>query len=164
MGNDLGGRPGDVFILSAFGKVTCPGEKGGVAVTGLGKCAARADSIRGVDCDDSRSFASVDVNLESRSFIVSSTLLKYLLLLGVDLFMVLRHASPLSFDGRTRSDGFMLLISSVQLAVALAGVSPELSVARTLPLLLSLRRSRIPLALRFLTAGLRNRAPYGESR
>lgn len=129
----------------------------------LGKCVPRADSIRGVDCDDSRSFMSAEDNLESMSFTVSSKLLRYLLLLGVDLFMVLRRARPLSLEGSTRSDGFVPLISSVQVAVALAGVWPESSVARTLPLLLSLRRSRIPLALRFLTAGLRNRAPHMES-
>ena len=39
----------------------------------------------------------------------------------------------------------------------------ESSAALALPFLLSLRRSRIPIALRFLTAGLRNNPPAEES-
>ena len=88
----------------------------------LGKCGARADSIRGVNCGDSTSRISAEDNLESMSFAVSSKLPRYLLLLGVDLPVVLRDARPLSPEGSTRSAGLMPLMSSAQGAVVLAGV------------------------------------------
>lgn len=47
--------------------------------------------------------------------------------------------------------------------MALPGSTADSAEARPLPFLLSLRRSRIPLALRFLTAEVRDRPPVEES-
>jgi hypothetical protein len=130
---------------------------------GFGKRGSRADSMRGVDCVESTSFVGSKHILESLSFLVWSELVRYLLLLGVDLFIVLRRERPLSLEASTRSDGLMSLLFSGQVASVLARSWFESSIALSLPLLLSLRRSRIPLALRFLTAELRNRDPLMES-
>lgn len=120
MGSDLGGGAGEIFPFHGLGKIPCPGEKGGVAVMGFGKRGSRADSMRGVDCVESTSFVGSKHILESMSFLVWSELVRYLLLLGVDLFIVLRRERPLSLEASTRSDGLVSLLFSGQVASVLA--------------------------------------------
>lgn len=84
-------------------------------------------------------------------------------LLGVDLPVVLRLDRPPSLAERIRSVGFMSIKSFAQAPTPFEGLSLESSKALPLPFLLSLRLSRIPLLLRFLTAGLRIRPPVEDS-
>lgn len=65
--------------------------------------------------------------------------------------------------GKTRSAGFTFSKFPDGTIIVLGWISVGVSVARSLPFLLSLRLSRIPFALRFLTAGLRAKAPDEDS-
>ena len=78
------------------------------------------------------------------------------------MVLLLERLFPLG--GKIKSVGLTLSTSSVQVAVELEGVSTSSSPALPFPFLLSLRRSLIPLALRFRTAGLRNKVELEVSR
>lgn len=77
---------------------------------------------------------------------------------------VLLREMQVPLVGKIKSVGLTLSESLVHIAMLLEGVSTGSSGALPFPFLLSLRRSLIPLALRFLTAGLRNKAELDDSR
>ncbi len=88
----------------------------------------------------------------------------YLTLLGDGLVACLRLAKLSPFPGRTKSMGFTKFLSSGNMMKLLEATALGSSRSLPFPFRLSLRRSRIPLELRFLTAGLRTNAPLEESR
>lgn len=88
----------------------------------------------------------------------------FLALPGDGLVACLRLAKLSLFRGKTKSVGLTILLSSGHMPVLLDTTALGSSSSLPFPFRLSLRRSRIPLELRFLTAGLRNNAPLEESR
>lgn len=85
-------------------------------------------------------------------------------LLGEGLVASLRLAKPSALRGRIKSVGLTELSSSGHMFVLPDMTALGSSTPLPFPFRLSLRRSRMPFELRFLTAGLRNNAPVEESR
>ncbi len=85
-------------------------------------------------------------------------------LLGEGLVASLRLAKPSALRGRIKSVGLTELSSSGHMLVLPDVTALGSSTSLPFPFRLSLRRSRMPFELRFLTAGLRNNAPVEESR
>lgn len=85
-------------------------------------------------------------------------------LLGETLVAIRLLERPCPSSGKTRSVGLISSRLSGDIVIVLEWVSLEFSETLPFPFLLSLRRSRIPLALRFLTAGLLAKPPLEDSR
>lgn len=85
-------------------------------------------------------------------------------LVGVLLLRMRRREKPLLPTGKTRSVGRTFSKLSGDTVMVLDWIADEASATLAMPFLLSLRLSRIPFALRSLTAGLRVRAPQEGSR
>ena len=151
-------------VLDGFENVSLPGENGGVGAVVFAKFAARADSGRGVEFEVPKDEAWPDKRRVSVLLRASSKLIMFFALLGDALLACLRldRLSPLC--GKTRSVGLTMLISSGHMLVLLEAIVFGSSTSLPFPFRLSLRRSRMPFELRFLTAGLRNNAPLEESR
>ena len=145
-----------------FVNVSLPGERGVIGVIVLGKWFERVDSGRGVEYRNSSSEDWSDDTRPSALPKASSNPRILLLLLGVGLVMVCRLDRLFPLKCRFGSTVLALFPGASQrLAVLIVLRS---SGTLPLPFLLSLRRSRIPFELRFLTAGLRIRARLTELR
>ena len=137
--------------------------EGEVRSTASAKCFELAGSSRGVVPFDPKGLPDPVCGRLSVLLSASSRLRILLPLFGVNLVLVRRlEISPLG--GSIISVGLTSSSASAQTPEPRANIVLEESVALSLPLLLSLRRSRMPFVLRFRTAGLRNRAPEDESR
>ena len=147
-----------------FEYASLPGENGGVGVVAFGKPGVRVESGRGVEFEVPKEDARPDERRLSVLFRASSKLIMDLPLLGDGLVACLRLDKPSPLCGKTKSVGRTLLLSSGHIRVLLEATALDSSSSLPFPFRLSLRRSRIPFALRFLTAGLRTKAPVENSR
>lgn len=159
----MGGSGGDAPIsIEVSENVSLDGENRGVDAEAEKRC-ERLDSGWGVAFEVAKDTAFEDVLLTSALFNAPSKLCMLLALLGVDCESILRRASRDEGAGRTKSIGFTVSRLSAY-GPALSGEEiVESSTALPLPFRLSLRRSLMPLALRFRTAGLRNSPLVEES-
>ena len=134
-----------------------------VRSTASAKCFEPARSSRGVVPFDPKCPKEPVCGRLSVLLRASSRLRILLPLFGVNLVLV-RRLEVLPLGGSMISVGLTTSSASAQAPEPRANTALEGSIALSLPLLLSLRRSRIPFALRFRTAGLRNKALVDESR
>ena len=137
--------------------------EGAVRSTASAICFGPAGTSRGVVPFDPKCLSELVCGRLSVLLSASSRLRILLPLFGVNLVLV-RRLEMLPLGGSIISVGLTSSSASVQTPEPRAYIVLEESIALSLPLLLSLRRSRIPFALRFRTAGLRNKAPEDESR
>ena len=137
--------------------------EGGVRSTTSAECFEPVGSSRGVVPFDPRCLPEPICGRLSVPPSASSRLRILLPLFGVSLVLV-RRLEILPLGGSIISVGLTSSSASAQTPEPRADTVLEDSIALSLPFLLSLRRSRMPFALRFRTAGLRNKAPVDESR